>query len=58
MPMDVPSEYLMQNNGNIEELVDALKELQAEFVEGERAVAKLHCFPFTVSNLDNNTKLA
>lgn len=35
MPVDVPSEYLMQNNGNVEELLDAYKELQAEFVEGK-----------------------
>ena len=30
MPVDVPTEYLMQGNGNLEELFEAYKELQAE----------------------------
>jgi len=30
MPIEVPSEYLIQTNGNLDELLDAYKELQAE----------------------------
>eukprot|EP00578_Thalassiosira_sp_NH16_P012391 CAMPEP_0181124452 /NCGR_PEP_ID=MMETSP1071-20121207/26491_1 /TAXON_ID=35127 /ORGANISM="Thalassiosira sp., Strain NH16" /LENGTH=635 /DNA_ID=CAMNT_0023209763 /DNA_START=418 /DNA_END=2325 /DNA_ORIENTATION=+ len=33
LPVDVPTDYLLQTNGNLEELLDAYKELQAEFIE-------------------------
>jgi len=49
IPIDVPSEYLMQNNGNIEELLDAYKEMQAEFVESHKQ------YELVTANLDRPT---
>jgi hypothetical protein len=49
MPMDVPSEYLMQNNGNTEELLISYKELQDEFVETHKQ--------YTAMNLVDNMDL-
>ncbi|KAL7554039.1 hypothetical protein ACHAWF_017406 [Thalassiosira exigua] len=36
MPIDIPSEYFTPTNGNLEELSEALKELQAEFIEAHK----------------------
>ena len=42
LPVDVPTDYLLQTNGNLEELLDAYKELQAE-VRSFSLFA--HCYP-------------